>query len=115
MTLTEGLRLLREGKYLDASEVLNAVIEINDQDPKAWNALGIVCFKVGRKEDAATCFENALMIEPGNITYQKNFDKIQNFSTTPAEIRPITKISTTKNTDSKSSNWSLSSNFYNKN
>jgi hypothetical protein len=89
-----GLIEFRNGNYELAGALFQEVLEIDDQNHKAWNALGIVCSKLDKKGDAATCFENALMIEPGNITYQKNFDKTVSLSKKQVIIKPIKRNAT---------------------
>lgn len=68
-----GIREYRAGNYEEAGELLQNSLEIDDQNPKAWNSLGIVFTKLGQLDDATTCFENALMLDPGNETYEKNY------------------------------------------
>ena len=79
----EGIKEFRIGNYERAGELFHEVLDHDDQNPKAWNALGITCSKIGKSEDALTCFENALMLEPGNVTYQNNYDKLWNTSVNP--------------------------------
>ncbi|MDX8551758.1 tetratricopeptide repeat protein [Methanospirillum sp. J.3.6.1-F.2.7.3] len=67
-----GIREYRAGNYEEAGELLQNSLELNDQNPKVWNTLGIVFTKVGQYDEAATCFENALMLDPGNETFEKN-------------------------------------------
>lgn len=104
----EGIREFRAGNYERAGTLFQEALDINDQNHKAWNALGIACSKVGQIEDALTCFENALMIEPGNITYQNNFDKIKVSSKKTAEIKPIERKTISQRSATKTSNRFLS-------
>ncbi|HWQ67062.1 MAG TPA: tetratricopeptide repeat protein [Methanospirillum sp.] len=71
----KGLRLFRSENYGEAIELFSAVVEADETHHKAWNALGVACTKVGRYEDAALCFENALSLAPDTETYIKNRDK----------------------------------------
>lgn len=76
----EGIKEYRADNLEKAKDLFHEVIKYDDQFHKAWNALGIVNSKMGLIKDAVICFEHALMIDPGNLTYQKNFEKIQNLS-----------------------------------
>lgn len=76
--LEQGLKAYRAGNYKIAGNLLQKALELDDQNPKAWNVLGIIHSKIGQREDAYTCFQNALSLDPDNPTYQKN-----------ARIRPI--------------------------
>jgi len=76
-SLQQGITLLKEGKYAEAAGLLQEYLQEDENNPKAWNALGIVCSKSGEYEDAATCFENALTCDPDNPVYLKNLQKNQ--------------------------------------
>jgi len=78
MTLSEGLQLFRDGKYDEASEKILEVVQNDENNHKAWNALGVVLSKTGQKDDAQSCFENAVQLDPDNETYKKNLEKILN-------------------------------------
>jgi len=74
-TLQHGISLFKEGKYAEAAELLQLHLQENENDPKAWNALGVICSKSGQYEDAGTCFENALICDPDNPVYIRNLEK----------------------------------------
>lgn len=67
-----GLRAFRNKEYETAIEFFSAAVEYDENNDKAWNALGTACAKVGRYADADLCYENALTLQPGNDTYLKN-------------------------------------------
>lgn len=67
-----GIREYRSGNYQKAEDFLQKSLEIDDQNPKVWNTLGIVLTSQGRHDDATICFENALILDPGNETFEKN-------------------------------------------
>lgn len=99
MTLSEGLQLFKEGKYDQASEKLLEVVQNDENNHKAWNALGVVLSKSGQTEDAQSCFENAVQLDPNNSTYQKNLDKI--IDKKEKKIQPLKPITNTKKIDQK--------------
>gem|GEM_PF-3463256 len=67
--------LFREGKFTEAAELIQQCLQENENDPKAWNVLGVICYKSGQYEDAGTCFENALVCDPDNPVYLRNLEK----------------------------------------
>ena len=69
---SRGLRAFRSGDFQTAVELLSDAVEYDEQNDRAWNALGTACAKIGRYEDADLCFENALTISPDNPIYLKN-------------------------------------------
>ncbi|WP_319579549.1 tetratricopeptide repeat protein [uncultured Methanospirillum sp.] len=69
---SRGLRAFKSGDFQTAVEYLSDAVEYDDQNDRAWNALGTACAKIGRTEDADLCFENALTIAPDNPVYLKN-------------------------------------------
>lgn len=69
---SRGLRAFRSGDFQTAVELLSDAVEYDEQNDRAWNALGTACAKIGRYEDADLCFENALIISPDNPIYLKN-------------------------------------------
>lgn len=75
MSFDEGMRLFRSGDVPGACEQFHLAVEQNENNHKAWNALGICLSKTGKYEDADISFENALMLDPGNATYMKNQEK----------------------------------------
>jgi len=75
MSFENGMKHFKEGNIKNALREFEDEIEQNDQNDKAWNALGICYSKTGDYESAGTCFENALILSPDNSTYQKNFER----------------------------------------
>ena len=121
----EGIKAYQAKNLERAEELFQEALEINDQNHKAWNALGIICSKIGKTKDALICFENALLIEPSNITYQNNFNKINKSLKKPVETKPISKAAIIQKnikkpnkflsfkTNHSSNNFSLNSNVHN--
>jgi hypothetical protein len=72
MSFDEGMKLFKTSNYRAAAEQFASVTELDENNHKAWNALGICLSKTGEYESAATCFDNARAIVPENATYKKN-------------------------------------------
>lgn len=94
----DGIRLFKEGHYAEAVEKLHAVASAEHTNHKAWNALGVALSKTGDIDQAIVCFENALVLDSANQTYQKNLDraKVKRFGgvrVTPlAEVKSATVV-----------------------
>jgi tetratricopeptide (TPR) repeat protein len=71
----DGVRLFKEGKYIEAVEKLHTVASAEQKNHKAWNALGVALSKTGDLDQAIICFENAITINPDNQTYKKNLER----------------------------------------
>jgi archaellin len=72
----KGLKAYRDGKYQEAVQLLYSAVSENEKNHKAWNALGVTFSKMGRLEEAVTCYENALKYDPGNTSYEQNRNQI---------------------------------------
>lgn len=72
MSYDEGMKLFKSGNYRAAAEQFATVTEADENNHKAWNALGICLSKIGEYEQAAVCFDNAVTLAPENATYLKN-------------------------------------------
>ena len=88
MSFDEGMRLFRSGDVPGACEQFHQAVEQDENNHKAWNALGICLSKTGEHEDADTCFENALMLDPGNSTYERNRERNDNKRPANWQVRP---------------------------
>lgn len=75
MSFDDGMRLFRAGDVSGACEQFHQAVEQDENNHRAWNALGICLSKTGHYDDADTCFENALMLDPGNPTYERNRER----------------------------------------
>ena len=75
MGFDAGMKKFKEGDFVQAAHEFVSVTEADEHNHKGWNALGICLSKTGEYESAATCFENALAIEPDNATYKKNQER----------------------------------------
>jgi len=71
----KGIDLFKSGKYQEASDIFLQLIEKDDRNHKAWNALGVVYTRTGRYEEADDCYGKALSIAPGTAPYQRNQER----------------------------------------
>ena len=92
MSFNEGMKLFRAGDIPAACEQFQQAVEQDENNHKAWNALGICLSKSGEHDDAATCFENALMLDPGNSTYEKNQEKNEAKRPVNWQVRPKQEV-----------------------
>ena len=67
----EGMKFFKDKKFSEAIIKFHSAIDEDDQNPKIWNALGVSYSKIGQYDDAETCFENALLLDPNNLSYLK--------------------------------------------
>lgn len=75
MSFDYGMKAFKVGEYQQAAEYFMAVTEVDDQNHKAWNALGICLSKMGNFKQASICFDNALLLVPNNEVYERNKTK----------------------------------------
>lgn len=87
-TFQDGLNLYREGRFNEAVEILHIAATAEQNNHKAWNALGVALSKTGDLSQAIICFENALSLNPGNQTYRKNLERAR-LKEKRAEIIPV--------------------------
>lgn len=71
----KGITAYRLGETGRAIDLLMKVVEHDEQNHRAWNALGVALTKTGKYQDADLCFENAQIIDPDNSVYKRNRDK----------------------------------------
>jgi len=71
----EGMKLFQKQQYEEALAHFKKATEEDGNNPKAWNAMGATCTKLGYYDIADGCYDNALMLDPGNTTYESNRDK----------------------------------------
>ncbi len=115
MSFDDGIKAFKEGEYHQAAEYFVNVTELDSQNHKAWNALGICLSKMGDYEQASICFDNALLIAPNNETYERNKTKNKvkvtkkHSSGTDVQISEEEFIHITKESDSTSLTTSLNS------
>ena len=61
--------------FTHAIDLLTRVVETNEAEHKAWNALGVAFAKTGKYVDADICFGNAVMLDPDIEIYTRNRNK----------------------------------------
>jgi tetratricopeptide (TPR) repeat protein len=66
-----------QGRYDESLPLLDQATEINSKNANAWNTKGLVLLQLGRPEDAKSCFEKALALEPNNSEFQNNLEKVK--------------------------------------
>jgi len=65
-------RLINDGRQSEAVTELERLLEMNPNFAIAHNDLGILYYNQGDKEKALNHYEQAVRIEPQNLTFQKN-------------------------------------------
>ena len=55
-TFHKGLKAYRDGNYPEAVQLLNKAVTENETNHKAWNALGVTYSRMGRIEEAVSCY-----------------------------------------------------------
>ncbi len=68
----EAMALYQKGEFKSAAEKFHALVEENRMNHRAWNGYGICLTRLGEYQAAKDCYENALLLDPGNISYEKN-------------------------------------------
>ena len=71
----KGIEAYRRGDITHAIDLLTRVVETNEAEHKAWNALGVAFAKAGKYMDADICFGNAVMLDPDIEIYTRNRNK----------------------------------------
>lgn len=83
----KGIEAYRRGDLSQASHHLMQVVETDEHDHRAWNALGVVLTKMGKYQDADVCFENALILDQGNAVYERN--RVKNSSHVKKDMKEL--------------------------
>jgi tetratricopeptide (TPR) repeat protein len=68
----KGTALDQLGRYEEAVECFDKVLEINPKDAEALNNKGSSLIKMNRYEEAVECFDEALTIDPHNFVTHYN-------------------------------------------
>ena len=71
----EGMKLYQKEEFVKAAEIFHQIVVDDGMNHRAWNAYGICLTRLGEYQAAHDCYENALMLEPGNMSYERNKDK----------------------------------------
>lgn len=62
--VNQGLIYIEQEKYKEAKEVLEKALEVNDQNPYAWNALGLTERSMGQFAASLENYNKALELDP---------------------------------------------------
>ena len=65
-------KLAGEGRTLEARQALEEFVRSSPGHAAAHNDLGVLCYQTGRVQDAQAHYEEAVRLDPGNMTFQKN-------------------------------------------
>ena len=88
-TFRAGMTAFKEKKYEEAVVQFSTVIQDHSIIHKAFNALGVVYSKQGKPSEAEACFHKALLLDPGNATYERNLGKINKNTNNLKKPSPI--------------------------
>jgi Flp pilus assembly protein TadD len=72
-----GLIYSIQGSFDKAIPMYEKAIENNSKETSAMNNLGIIYYKMGRREDAKTLFERSLELRPNQPRIQRMLDDIK--------------------------------------
>ena len=64
--------LAGEGRSLEARQILEEFVRSTPGHAAAYNDLGILCRRTGGVQEAQAHYEEAVRLDPGNVTYQRN-------------------------------------------
>lgn len=64
--------LAGEGRSLEARQILEEFVRSTPGHAAAHNDLGILCRRTGGVQEAQAHYEEAVRLDPGNVTYQRN-------------------------------------------
>jgi tetratricopeptide (TPR) repeat protein len=59
----EGKRLIEQGKYSKAVEILKRATSLMATNAQAWNYLGLACHNAGQADQAERCYQRALALD----------------------------------------------------
>jgi tetratricopeptide (TPR) repeat protein len=71
-TYEDAQKLAGEGKTLEARRALEEVVKATPGHAAAHNDLGVLYYQTGRAKEAQGEYEEAVRLEPENMTFQKN-------------------------------------------
>lgn len=71
----KGISLFKSGNFQEASTIFLQILDIDEKNHKAWNALGVVYTSLGNYSQADVCYEKALALAPETAPYQRNLER----------------------------------------
>lgn len=79
-TIAEALQVALQyqsaGHLREAEQIYRQILQADSSQVESWNNLGDVCWSTGRLDDAATCFQRVLRLQPGHAIARKSLDAI---------------------------------------
>ena len=70
--LREGLAHHRARRWAEAAAAYRALLDLDPEEPNAWNLLGVVALEEGRPAEALPLLERALALYPRGAAYHVN-------------------------------------------
>ncbi|NYT01385.1 MAG: tetratricopeptide repeat protein [Methanosarcinales archaeon] len=70
--LHKGMDQVKRGEYELAMEYFSRVLEINPENPEAWNNQGVALFRLGQVEEALASWDRAVEFAPENMEALRN-------------------------------------------
>lgn len=92
----EGLRLFKLKEYQQCIDIFSQILDVDQENHRVWNAYGVVLHKLGYKQEAKVCFENAVILAPENEIYARNFKRLQQPQKTEPEVNKVSSKKPTK-------------------
>ena len=65
--MKKGMSFLDDGKYDEALECFEKILESNSNNPEIWNKKGVTLRSMGRYDEAIECFNKALEISHKDV------------------------------------------------
>ena len=86
--------LAAEGRWAEAIEVNQQLIERSPKDVNAFNRLGKAYFELHRYRSAYEAYETAASIDPANVIAQRNLSRIEPLKTIEedGEVQPMQQV-----------------------
>lgn len=96
----------RERYILERKEIYDKVMRLKPENADEWAKTGFIYNQIGHPKKAVSCFEEALRLEPGNITFLQDISSIlfenSRFEQTIPHLESIAEL-----LPRRASNWSL--------
>ena len=69
-----GIKVAQNGLWKEATYRWEKAVQLDPTYPEAWNNLAIGYEHQGRFEDAERAYQNALKLDPKNVSIRQNYD-----------------------------------------
>ncbi|HZU12585.1 MAG TPA: tetratricopeptide repeat protein [Chloroflexota bacterium] len=80
----QAIALAVQSRWQDAIELNQRIVELNPNDPEAYNRLGKAYTETGQIAPARESYERALQADPANLIAQRNLERLSRVSDTEA-------------------------------